>query len=192
MNPDYSRVYRLLHWTMAVLLLLLLFTIFLRLTWMNKNHMADIIGRNLADDGIELSRERLVAIAKQVRAPMWDWHIYIGYALTGVFLVRFLLPLAGEMRFRSPLSPGLGAVEKFKRWTYLVFYGCIVVSLVTGVLIRWGPKSMKAALESVHVLSIYYLVPFIFIHWIGVFIAERTNRRGIVSEMVGGTKRRRA
>ena len=42
-NLKYSKIYRIIHWAIAVSFLLLLVTIFLRLTWMNKNNVAAII-----------------------------------------------------------------------------------------------------------------------------------------------------
>ena len=41
-------------------------------------------------------------------------------------------------------------------------------------------------MEDIHVLSIYYLVPFIIIHLTGVLWAEFTDQKGIVSRIVSG------
>ena len=62
----------------------------------------------------------------------------------------------------------------------------MVVSLVTGLLIVWGPKGWKEPLEQVHVLSIYYLLGFIVVHLAGVLKAEFTDRKGIISSIVSG------
>lgn len=48
---NYSKVYRILHWLIAFSFILLLITIFLRKTWMEKNHVAEIIQAFLADKG---------------------------------------------------------------------------------------------------------------------------------------------
>ncbi|MFZ1806312.1 MAG: cytochrome b/b6 domain-containing protein [Cyclobacteriaceae bacterium] len=41
-------------------------------------------------------------------------------------------------------------------------------------------------MEEIHVLSIYYLVPFIVVHLTGVLLAEFTDQKGIVSRIVSG------
>ena len=92
------------------------------------------------------------------------------------------------MKIQNPLGKGLSAKEKIKKWTYIVFYVCVVGSLATGLLIEWGPGSWRRPLEEVHQLSIYYLLAFIVIHWAGVFIAEFTDEKGIVSRIVSGAK----
>ena|SRR5690606_12130940 len=74
----YSGIYRIFHWAIAITFLLLLITIFLRLTWMNKENMADIIQNYLNGTDQSLSRDQLIILSKQIRKPMWDWHIYTG------------------------------------------------------------------------------------------------------------------
>ena len=189
-TTNYSRIYRIIHWAVAVTFLLLLVTIFLRLTWMNKNNMADIIQNYLSGTDQSLSREQLIVLAKQIRKPMWDWHIYLGYVLVGLFSIRFMLPLFGRMKFQNPMVKELTTKEKFQKWTYIIFYLCVVISLITGLLIVWGPSDWKKSLEEVHVLGIYYLGAFILIHVMGVLFAEFTDQKGIISKIVGGGKKK--
>ncbi|MDO9593497.1 MAG: cytochrome b/b6 domain-containing protein, partial [Lutibacter sp.] len=99
---NYSAVYRMMHWSIAICMILLLITIFLRLTWMNKNNVAEIIQNYLNTTDQSLTQDQLIVLAKKIRQPMWDWHIYLGYILTGLFSIRFLLPIFGEMKFQSP------------------------------------------------------------------------------------------
>ncbi|WP_299780846.1 cytochrome b/b6 domain-containing protein [uncultured Formosa sp.] len=188
-NTKYSKVYRIIHWTIAVSFLLLLITIFLRLTWMNKNNMAAIIQDYLSGTNQVLSQEQLIDLAKKIRQPMWIWHIYIGYVLVGLFCIRLILPVFRHMKFQNPLDKTLSTKQKFQKWTYIIFYLCVIVSLITGLIIVLGPKEFKKPMEEIHVLSIYYLVAFIGIHIAGVLIAEFTNQKGIISNIVSGTKK---
>lgn len=188
-NLKYSKIYRIIHWAIAVSFLLLLVTIFLRLTWMNKNNVAAIIQDYLSGTDQVLSQDQLIILAKKIRQPMWNWHIYIGYVLTGLFSLRFMLPLFGNMKFQSPFVKNLSIKEKFQKWTYIIFYLCVVISLVTGLIIEFGPKELKVPMEEIHVLGIYYLVGFIVIHLAGVFVAEFTNQKGIISRIVSGSKK---
>ncbi len=185
-TTNYSKIYRIIHWTIAISFLLLLITIFLRLTWMNKNNVAAIIEEYLKGTNQVLSEEQLIQLAKKIRKPMWDWHIYIGYVLTGLFAIRFMLPLFGEMKLPNPFNKQLSTKIKFQKFTYLLFYICVIVSLLTGLLITLGPKSFKEPMESIHVLGIYYLIAFIIIHVGGILWAEFTHDKGIVSRIISG------
>lgn len=188
-NTKYSTLYRIIHWSIAISFMLLLITIFLRLTWMNKHNVAAIIQDYLSSTDQVLAQEQLIVLAKKIRQPMWNWHIYIGYVLTGLFSLRFILPLFGQMKFQNPFVKNLTLKEKIQKWTYLIFYLCVVVSLATGLVIEFGSRNLKEPMEEIHVLSIYYLIGFIILHLGGVFIAEFTNQKGIVSRIVSGSKK---
>jgi cytochrome b561 len=155
---------------------------------MNKDNVAAIIQNFLIDTDQSLTQDQLIALAKKIRQPMWIWHIYLGYILTGLFSLRFILPLFGEMKFQNPFGKNLSLKEKFQKWTYIIFYICVMVSLVTGLIIEFGPKELKEPMEEIHILGIYYLIGFIVIHWAGVFIAELTDQKGIISRIVSGSK----
>lgn len=188
-NKTYSTAYRIVHWAIAISMILLLLTIFLRLTWMNKNHVADIIQNYLSTTDQTLSRDQAIILAKQIRKPMWDWHIYIGYVLVGLYAIRLVLPFFGQMQFSNPLKKELTIKAKFQYWVYLVFYVCVAVSLITGLIIEFGSKNLKKPMEEIHVLSIYYLLAFIFLHLGGVLLAELTSEQGIISKIVSGTSK---
>jgi cytochrome b561 len=188
-SKNYSTIYRIIHWAIAFCMLLILITIFLRLTWMNKNHIANIIQDYLATTNQSLSQNQLIVLAKQIRLPMWNWHLYIGYVLVGLFTIRLSLPLFGKMKFQSPFNKSLLLKDKFQYWIYLVFYSCVVISLATGLIIVFGSKSLKKPMEEIHELSVYYLLAFVFIHLGGVLMAELTTQKGIISKIVSGGKK---
>jgi len=188
-ETKYSNVYRIIHWAIAISFLLLLITIFLRLTWMNKYNVAAIIQDYLSGTDQVLSQEQLIDLAKKIRQPMWNWHIYIGYVLVGLFSIRFILPAFGHMKIQNPFGKNLSTKMKFQKWTYIIFYLCVIVSLVTGLIIELGPKEFKKPMEEIHVLGIYYLIAFIGIHLAGVLIAEFTDQKGIISRIVSGSKK---
>lgn len=190
MNVPYNRTYRIMHWLIALTFLLLLGTIFLRMTWMNKTHVADIMQEQLLLLGHNIAQADAIKIAKKIRAPMWDWHIYLGYLLTGLIALRVLLAGSGKMRFQNPFAAGLDAKARFQRWVYIIFYVFVLISLITGLLIEWGPRDMKKSLEAVHKLGLYYLVIYITLHLGGIFLAEGGAQHGIISRIVrrGGSK----
>lgn len=187
-TKNYSKIYRIIHWSIAITFMLLLLTIFLRLTWMNKNSVADIMQEYLTENDVNLERDQLVVLAKKIRQPMWIWHIYFGYVLTGLFLLRFMLPIFGEMKFQNPVKKGLSLKERFQKWTYLLFYVFVAGSLFTGLMIKFGPESLEHTMEEIHEVSIYYLTAFLILHWGGVLLAELTDKKGIVSHIISGRK----
>jgi len=180
----YSRTYRLLHWAIAFTLFGMLGTILLRLGWLEKNHVADIMGPYLREQGAELSRDQLIVLAKKIRKPMWEWHIYLGYMLTGLYLIRITVPFFGEMKFSNPFSRGLDLRIRFQFGVYLGFYVLVAASLATGLIIALGPKALKERMESIHELSIYYLIGFIVVHFAGILWAEFRHDKGIISRIV--------
>jgi len=85
------------------------------------------------------------------------------------------------------MDKNLSIKMKFQKWAYIIFYICVTVSLITGLIIVLGPSEFKNSIEEIHVLGIYYLLAFIGIHLAGVLIAEFTNQKGIVSKIISGT-----
>jgi cytochrome b561 len=94
-SRKYTLAFRIMHWSIAFTMLFILLTILLRLGWMNKFHVADIAGAYLTDQGVTLSQDQLILLAKKIRKPMWDWHVYAGYVLMGLYVIRMSLPFFG-------------------------------------------------------------------------------------------------
>ncbi len=136
--------------------------------------------------GQSLDEATLKSLSKAIREPMWKWHNYLGFALIGLFAIRFTLPFFDKMNFQNPLEGGISRAEKIKRWIYIIFYFCVVISLITGILIEYGPPSLKKAMKLIHKPSVYYLVPFIIIHLGSVLLAEFTKVGGIISSIISG------
>lgn len=184
----YPPIYRLMHWLIAFCMMFLLLTIFLRMTWMNKENVAEIIQSYLSTTDQHLSDEQLIVLAKQIRKPMWQWHIWAGYVLVVLYSIRMLLPFFGHMKFLNPLERGLDTKTRFQFWVYAVFYLFVAASLTTGLIIEFGPKDYRLLVEDFHKLSIYYLLAFIVLHIGGILLAEFTNRQGIISRIVSGDR----
>jgi cytochrome b561 len=187
MNDNkFSLAHRILHWSLAIAILFLLLTILLRMGWMNKNHMADILKENLSEINIQISDDQAVVIAKKIRQPMWQWHIYTGYAIVVIYFLRGLLALFQGWLFTSPFERGLPLREKFQSWVYLIFYVLLGFSLTTGLLIEFGPENLEHTAEELHEKSMIYLVTYIILHFAGLIFAEISTDKGIISKMIGG------
>lgn len=178
-----------MHWAIAFCMLFMMLTVFLRLTWMNKNNVSDIIQEFLSSNDQSMPVDDSVVLAKKIRKPMFVWHIYIGYVLVGLYAIRLILPLFGEMKFPNPFKKGLDLKEKFQCWVYLIFYVGLAGSLFTGMMIEFGPDSMHELMEEIHVLSIYYVIAFMVLHFAGVLLAEFTDENGIISRVISGRRK---
>lgn len=183
---EYPFAHRFLHWAIAIVMSFILLTILLRLGWMNKFHIAAILEENLNLYHIELGEAERIALAKKIRKPMWDWHIYSGYALIVLYVLRIVYNSFDGKGFFLPFRKGLLIHERVQSWSYLSLYLLIAGSLVTGMLIVHGPKSWKASLENVHQYSHYYLLAFIAIHFVGLYFNEISEKKGKVNRMITG------
>ena len=182
----FNVAHRLIHWAIALTILFLLLTVFLRLGWMNKDSMGAIIQENLDKSGVKLSKEDAASIGKAVRKPMWGYHVISGYVLIGLYVIRIIITAVQGIAYKSPFAKGLTFTEQFKSWLYIVFYILFATSLITGFMIVNGPKDLKEAMEFVHVKSLYYMLTFIVLHIGGVLLADFGKEKGIVSKMISG------
>ncbi|MBB6459766.1 cytochrome b/b6 domain-containing protein [Flammeovirga kamogawensis] len=185
-SKEYSGAHRLLHWLIAFSMLFMLLTIFLRLNWMNKYVMSDILTEQLTKIGVAITEKQSVKIAKVIRGNMFEWHIYVGYLLIGLYSLRLALNAKMHgLKFSNLTSSSIPAKEKFQSWVYTIFYVCVGGSLITGTCIvnDIGPHKL---LEDIHKLSLYYLVTFVVLHFAGIVIGEFTDKPNSVSEMIHG------
>jgi cytochrome b561 len=188
-NTSYTKAHRILHWLIAFTFLFILLTVWLRMDWMNKNNIAQIMVKGLEKQDIHLSDEVAANIGRAVRKPMWDTHIYAGYVLLLLYVVRLAVMRIEGPVFSNPFSRKISARERFKSAVYLVFYICLGASLFTGAYIeligKVNPVIYKA-MKTIHIQSLYYSLAFIFLHLTGLVLAESGADKGIISRMIHG------
>ena len=64
MEPTkYSKIYRIMHWAIALTFILLLITVFLRLTWLNKHNVSNIIQDYLSNNNLTLTEDQSIILA---------------------------------------------------------------------------------------------------------------------------------
>jgi len=190
-RTTYTRAQRILHWLIAAVFLFILLTVLLRQNWMNKNQVADILSAKLSEKGISLSKADAVKIGKAIRYPMWRWHVWAGYVLIGLYVIRMLVFRLQGATFKSPFKKQLPPKERFKSIIYVLFYICFATSLLTGMFMVWSPRTaawqqIHHIAKLVHVQSLYYAVTFIVLHLLGLIIGELGKDKGIISKMVHG------
>ena len=184
----FSLVNRVIHWAIAFDLLFILMTVLLRMGWMNINSVGNIIQKNLAGSGIQISLKEAVAIGKEIRRPMWSLHYIAGYTMIGLYIIRMVNTAIQGAAYQSPFDKSTTIKDKFKAWAYIVFYVLLAISMFTGFMTLNGPKSLHDPMSFIHTKSLYYVVAFIAIHITGVLIADAGQEPGIISRMVSGEK----
>ncbi len=183
MRTSYTLLDRILHWALAFSILFILLTVFLRLNWMEKNHMAAILTDGLSNIDIDITKEQAIKIAKQIRKPMFDWHLTIGYIAAGIFVLRIIYNATKKNLYNPKTSK-----EKFQLWVYRGFYILLGFTLISGLMIKFGPDFLHDVSEEIHKLTLFYIIPFLILHFSGIIIAEFGSKKGIVSKMIGGEK----
>lgn len=179
----FTAFHRILHWVMALAMPVLFITGFLRMYWMNKNHIIGIIESKTS----AIPKEQMTDIAVSIREPMWQWHEVFANVMILAFIARIIYMLAKGIRFPNPFKSNQPLKERLQGFTYVYFYLFVFISAFTGICIE---KELFSAyldnIEVVHKWGIYWFPIFIVLHLIGIVAAELTNKKGITSKMIGG------
>jgi cytochrome b561 len=177
---------RIWHWLHAVTVMGLLGTFFLRKTFLSWRANAEILGAKLSEFGIEVSSEQAAALAKAVRAPMWEWHIIFGYAFALLILWRMVMLLKNGFGYETD-NPHMEWVYR----GYRLVYGILFFMAASGIIIHlyqdFGlSKAAAGDIKEVHETVAWGVVIFVVMHIVGVFVADNRDQKGIVSKMVSG------
>lgn len=185
--------FRIWHWLHAFVVLGLLGTVFLRKTFLSWRANSEIISTKLSAMDIEVSSEQAKVLAQAVRAPMWEWHILLGYALAVLIMYRialFFTP-SGKQNFIDIKSASLH--KKMVKTGYIGFYAIICFMAVSGLTLTFGEemgllKETLHTIKEVHELVFNAVWIFVVVHIAGVVIADNRDEKGIVSDMINGGK----
>lgn len=187
-QKQFTGVHRILHWTIGLSMLVLFFTGFLRMYWMNKKTVINAIETKLSAQAISVDEKILRAIAKDILEPMWEWHELAAYIVFFVVTARFLYMLVKGIKFPNPFAKQPLFKERLQGMIYILFYLFVFVTALTGAYLKWGGGDWKEPLEMIHKWAIYWFPIFIVIHILGIVIAELTDKKGIVSKMISGNQ----
>jgi len=155
--------------------------------------------------GANVSSAQAKAVANALSDSVWDVHVYFGYCLAALFLFRlaaeFFLP-AGEkfipkmksayVHFKTIKKNRQTALHELTvKIIYAIFYGLLTIMVVTGLSLAFDDdfpalKAIHHPVKSVHGFCMYLVLAFIVVHVVGVFLAERKEGKGIVSDMING------
>lgn len=196
---------RLWHWLDFLVISGLLITVLLRKTVLSWRTNAVLIETKVQESGGALAEGSAEAIAKLLRNNMWEWHIYLGYALGALILLRLVVYLRsrqGEMSLLAQVKAALNLreqKEEFKkalhfvgvRTLYAFFYVVVIYMFVSGLMLLNKEtlgigKDLASGLKEIHELTEWFFILFIVGHLIGIVKTEISEEPGIVSDMING------
>ncbi len=184
----FTTLHRIIHWLIAVSMLVLFATGFLRMYWMSKKTITAAISAELTNNNIQLPKENVVNIAKSIINPMFDWHINFAYVLVLAYILRIIYLLVKGVKYPNPFSKSSTGKEKLQGTVYSIFYVLLAVQILTGFALMWELASEEVLdkAEEIHKFAVYWLPVFVLLHFTGITAAELTSKKGITSKMIGG------
>lgn len=198
--------YRLWHWINAIVILGLLGTVLLRKTFLSWRTNSALIEAKLLDAGTPITAELAKDIAVSIRNPLWDWHIYLGYALTALIVWRvisfiferscpttsFVRAVCG-IKHLDPLAKKSAIHYSAVKFTYVLFYLATFFMVVTGIMLTFKTelalsKDLAGSVKEYHELMMWFFVGFVVVHIAGVILIEFTKAPGVISDMINGKR----
>lgn len=206
-NPDRikknSRGLRLWHWVNVLIISGSLATVLINSTVLDDHETGTFISHKLVNPAV--TQEQANSTAHALSDRVWDVHIWFGYFLAAFFLFRLLIELfqRGDQKFFGKLKQAwqdyfvlqkerrLARHELTVKLLYLAFYLVLFVMVATGLTLAFKaalhiPRNVSHSIKEVHGFCMYLVIAFIVVHIAGVFLAERKDSPGILSDMING------
>jgi len=189
----WSLNFRLWHWINALVVMGLVGTVLLRKSFLSWRTNSEIIIQKLSEINIDITAAQAKVVAKAIRAPMWEWHYILGYALGALVAWRIALFFTQSGRRSYQQLKKESFHKKIVKLGYLLIYVVLFFITVSGFVMYFYEtiglaKDTAHDIKEVHELFYYVLLYFVPLHVIGVFVAENRDEKGILSDMVNGGK----
>ena len=186
----WSASFRIWHWVNALVVIGLLGTIFLRETFLNVKENTHIITEKLLTFGITLTPEQAKIVAKGIFAPMWNWHIYLGYVFAALVLYRIALFFTPSGK-QSFCFKELDLHHKAVSAGYIVIYTALFFMALSGLIINFYQelgllKESAHDIKELHEAIYNVILIFVPLHVPGVVVADIRDEKGIMSNMIHG------
>ena len=203
-TQKYSLGIRLWHWLNALVITGSLLTVLVNSTILKPWTNAGFIASKLNEKGLKISANQAKPVAFALADKVWEVHIWFGYALTALLLIRIFLEYF-ELADKKLLRKIKAARKTFKqrqnqyssarndmliKTAYALFYVMLIIMVITGLALAFSDQ--VAILKKIHLLrdihgfTMYLILAFIAVHIVGVIIGERRQHKGIVSDMING------
>lgn len=197
----YSSGLRLWHWLSAVVISGSLLTVLANNTITNGHANAQVIQKSFAEKNVLVSQDQARGAAHEISDKVWELHTYFGYILITLFIFRLALEfthradqkLIRKLKFAYAQLKGdhkkQAKQDVVVKSLYITFYTLLCIMAITGLGMAFEddiPALKIHALREIHGFCMYLIITFIIVHLSGVFLAERKNGKGIVSDMING------
>lgn len=203
---DYSVAMRLWHWANAALVSGQLLTILFQKVIVNAKQAVPEFQQAITKGGGTLSAQQGRAVAHVISERIWTWHVWLGVALAGFWLVwtvmqaldpagrRFgarLRAAAQRYKLAAPAEHAAARHVLLAKLTYAAFYLFITIMVVTGLALVFADDlpwlgSLEHTVKEVHNVTMYLIIGYIVLHVGGVVWADIYDDRGLISRMVSG------
>ena len=195
---------RLWHWLNTIVITGSMLTVLLNSTVLKSRSNSVPIQKQLAKAGATVTTDQARSAAHVISDKIWTVHMYFGFALAALLLFRLVLEffqVADQKLIRKIKSAysNYYIVKKQREtafhefWVktlYALFYLMLLVMALTGLCLSFEDDvpALKAMhwIRDVHSFTMYLILAFIAVHLAGVFLAERRDSPGIISDMVNG------
>jgi Ni/Fe-hydrogenase 1 B-type cytochrome subunit len=195
---------RLWHWANTIVISGSLITVLINSTITNTRQVSALIKDQVQKSGVSLTDAQARAGAHALNDKVWDIHVYFGYCLAGLLLFRLLLEFfqLADQKFIRRLKSAYSQYNVIKKnreialheltvkIIYAIFYILLIVQVITGLCLAFEDiaflKPYRHSIKSLHGFCMYLFLAFIVVHIAGVFLAERKDSKGIVSDMING------
>ncbi|MBE5321906.1 cytochrome b/b6 domain-containing protein [Pedobacter sp. MR2016-19] len=203
-GKKYASSIRFWHWLNFVIISGSLLTVLINSMLFDRSQRS-FVKNELINAGAAVSDKQAGAVTHGLEDQVWAIHSYFGYALAALFLFRliaeFFLPPAKRLFPKLKKAYHAYFILKKERETakhelvakglYIIFYLLLLIMVVTGLLLAFEdytgiPQNINHSIKEFHGFCMYLILGFIVIHLSGVFLAERKDGKGIVSDMING------
>ncbi|WP_231460145.1 cytochrome b/b6 domain-containing protein [Pedobacter sp. Leaf132] len=203
-GKKYPSSTRLWHWLNFIMITGSLLTVAINSILFDRAQH-NFVKSELMDAGASVSDKQAGAALHGLEDQVWGIHIYFGYALAALFLFRlmaeFFMPPAQRITpkirkayqayFILKKEREAAKHELVVKGLYLIFYALLFIMVCTGLLLAFEdytgiPLDINHTIKEFHGFCMYLILGFIVLHLAGVFLAERKDGKGIVSDMING------
>lgn len=201
----YSSSLRLWHWMNAIIISGSLITVLINSTITDQWPVSALMKEELQKKGATVTDEQVKSAAHALSDKVWDIHIYFGYGLAALLVFRLFLEIfqLTDQKFIRVLKSAYRQFQATKKdretarhelvvkTIYALFYLLLIIMVTTGLFLAFEDalasfKSIRHTVKDIHGFCMYLVLAFIAVHLIGVFLAERKDSKGIISDMVNG------
>jgi Ni/Fe-hydrogenase 1 B-type cytochrome subunit len=188
-TKKYSSTLRFWHWANMIVISGSLLTVLLNSTVLKTRNDTPVIKSALINAGATVTDAQARSAAHDLSDKVWDIHVYFGYGLVALFLFRIILEFfqLADQKFIRVLKNAWKNYNQTKKdrevnrhelavkLIYSAFYILLLIMVITGLFLAFEDF-----------FCMYLVLAFITVHLLGVFLAERKNSKGIVSDMING------